>query len=627
MATGLDELKNIFKESDEFKLVKDSDLDENDADGKYKYFVVTNKDQKAICKVYNPEELIDDKKSIIKRDQSWYKQLMIFRECLFLNQLHHPAIADFKGINLYNASIKYTSSSDDEEEEEEEEDQTNQNNDPETKPTIFLEYISRGSLSNFIADNERKPNVILTPAQRQICILGITSAIHYLHIRNIIHRNLSPKSIWLDENYYPKIFDFSTSREIEQAQNGTPTELESVSALYQAPELLDHLTSYDNSIDIFALGRVLYYFITGFQPFKYRLGEEKDPNRSKASHMLQREIIDGNAFPYLPDSIPEVLKDLLLRCWSLNPSDRPTSTEMFIRLKDEILVNQLKSEKDIAEYEAYKKLIEEIDYAPKCESNFGLVSKLSFDFEQFYDDKVLVYTNVEEEKSKLDEIISCDFNIYSPDQILKLLNDMIKDKSIMEENYLPKVIDYVNKQNILKEKAASEFLKSIFGDYIISSEKTVEISAGLIKDKSIRIANIPPWVRKIKKGAFSNMKKLKLVNIPNTVTAIEKEAFSDCPKLKFVNIPISIEDKNLGEKAFKNCSSLKYIKVPPNLTVIKAETLKNCTSLSEVVLNDTLQVIEKEAFYGCTSLIGKQFIFSNSLIKTGRNALDFNNKK
>lgn len=41
------------------------------------------------------------------------------------------------------------------------------------------------------------------------CIYGIASAMHSLHANNVLHRDLRPENILMDDHFYPKIEDFS----------------------------------------------------------------------------------------------------------------------------------------------------------------------------------------------------------------------------------------------------------------------------------------------------------------------------------------------------------------------------------------------------------------------------------
>lgn len=628
---GISELKNLFVDADNYEVDESKDLDnENDSSKDYYLFVATNDSKSTICKIYDPNKLITIDTKLEKKQQGWYRQLMIFRECFLLRRFQHPAIAEFRGINLFNSSLIYDEykelfmeNFENEEEEEEKKEPIY------TNPIAFLEYISNGSLETYIS---KQPAEFLTPAQRQICILGLTSAVNYLHTNNIIHRSINPKTIWFDEHKYPKLFDFSTTREMENDSNSDQTEVYFDSILYIAPEILNKVGIYDNSIDIFALGRIIYYFITGFQPYKYKKivkGKKiEDPNKNSNKFDFIKLFSQGVP-PLMPKSIPPKLKELLLRCWSVNPSDRPTSTELLYNFlnNDDCLISELTNPDQLKEYNEYRDKIQNFEDTREnleivSNKNLELSIAKTLDFEELFeeDERNLTYHSKEDEKTQLEKVIKSNFK-YNNEEIFKLLLQMANDKTIMEKNYLSQVINYANKQNLKQFPPAEAFLKAIFGDYINVSRDVHELTSDIMKkNNSIEKANIPPWITKIKKGAFKGFTNLKRVNIPESVRTIDDEAFYGCTNLDIVNIPTSIERDKLGKKVFMNCTSLQYIKTPPNLTTIKEMAFKNDKALKNVDLNLSLRVIEREAFYNCISLYDQKL--PSTLSKIGKKAFE-----
>jgi len=74
---------------------------------------------------------------------------------------------------------------------------------------LCFEYISNGSLRKYITDNNREW------ATCYKIIKGICEGIQHLHDKNIVHLDLKPDNILLDNNMSPKISDFGLSRLIK----------------------------------------------------------------------------------------------------------------------------------------------------------------------------------------------------------------------------------------------------------------------------------------------------------------------------------------------------------------------------------------------------------------------------
>ncbi|TVU45851.1 hypothetical protein EJB05_05355, partial [Eragrostis curvula] len=80
---------------------------------------------------------------------------------------------------------------------------------------LCFEYVVNGSLDKHITDASRG----LEWRVRYKIIKGICEGLHYLHTNHILHLDLKPANILVDDNMVPKIADFGLSRRLDQNQS------------------------------------------------------------------------------------------------------------------------------------------------------------------------------------------------------------------------------------------------------------------------------------------------------------------------------------------------------------------------------------------------------------------------
>lgn len=101
--------------------------------------------------------------------------------------------------------------------------------------------------------------------EKEVCsiIWQIADAVKYCHANGISHRNLTPENILIDKNDNIKIVDFEQSKVSPEEVN--LKKKDSVSE-FSAPEFVDG--AYDEKCDVWSIGVIMYYMLSGSSPFK-----------------------------------------------------------------------------------------------------------------------------------------------------------------------------------------------------------------------------------------------------------------------------------------------------------------------------------------------------------------------
>ncbi|XP_077981363.1 serine/threonine-protein kinase NIM1-like [Glandiceps talaboti] len=205
-------------------------------------------------------------------------QRLLSREISSMEKLHHPNI-----IRLYEVIETLA------------------------KLHIVMEYAPGGELFAKIS-NEGK----LAEPDAKALYSQVLSALEHMHSKHIIHRDLKAENVFYASNGLVKIGDFGFSTMCKPGETlntfcGSPP--------YAAPELFKDENYIGHWVDLWAMGILLYFMVTGLMPF-----------RAETVAKLKKCILDGSyTIPsYVSEDCQAIIKGILKPV----PSDRLTLAQI-----------------------------------------------------------------------------------------------------------------------------------------------------------------------------------------------------------------------------------------------------------------------------------------------------------
>ena len=125
---------------------------------------------------------------------------------------------------------------------------------------MTMPYIEQGSLRDRLAQG------ILPLQEAETILTQLVDAVQYAHDHRILHRDIKPSNILLRDGKHVYLADFGLVKHMEETSDLTQTNCLLGTPEYMAPELTERPATANS--DIYAIGVVLYYMLTGRVPFK-----------------------------------------------------------------------------------------------------------------------------------------------------------------------------------------------------------------------------------------------------------------------------------------------------------------------------------------------------------------------
>ncbi|AMC34071.1 serine/threonine protein kinase [Janthinobacterium sp. B9-8] len=183
-------------------------------------------------------------------------------------------------------------------------------------PCLIFEYVKGQTLAQYLDTKGA-----MQPVRAVEIICGVLEGLAYAHSQGLIHRDIKPHNVMLDEQDRPRLMDFGIA-----AKRGSKEPGEMIgTAGYMAPEMMQNLPV-DAEADVFAVGMTLYQMLTG-----------RPAAEGESVYTLLHRVANE---PFVPPSslkecVDEKLDHLVMVALFKNPQERYNDAHsMLLALRD-----------------------------------------------------------------------------------------------------------------------------------------------------------------------------------------------------------------------------------------------------------------------------------------------------
>ena len=186
-----------------------------------------------------------------------------------------------------------------------------------------MEYLDGGDLETIVAVGGPMP-----PARAAHVLVQIAAGLAEAHEIGLIHRDVKPANVFLvgkaGASDLAKLLDFGLVRELQTDSTLTRTDTIMGTPLYMSPEAIDDPEAVGAESDLYALGALGYFLLTGQHVFEGKTVIEI------CSHHLHTAPVPPSK--RLGARLPEGLEEIVLTCLAKDRAERPKSASVLREL-------------------------------------------------------------------------------------------------------------------------------------------------------------------------------------------------------------------------------------------------------------------------------------------------------
>lgn len=188
---------------------------------------------------------------------------------------------------------------------------------------LRMDYVPGQTLDSMIAQNGKQPWRKSVEIMKEVAL-----ALSHMHERGFVHRDVSPKNILFDEeDHKVTLIDLGLGKRLNPSRSISVTGQIVGTPYYMSPEQAGG-KSCDTRADLYSLGVVLYYMVTGLKPFN---------GKNLQEIFLKHFFYTPESLKIHTPDVPQKLCDIVSRCLEKKKAARYQSAQALAEALDALL--------------------------------------------------------------------------------------------------------------------------------------------------------------------------------------------------------------------------------------------------------------------------------------------------